>query len=83
VDDTILNDDTAINNQANSKRLSRGDGKAFVEYGAGTRQEIISPWNAPGATTPPASSTPRASIPTGTGNPPVAPTVSTHPQPGI
>jgi hypothetical protein len=83
VDDTILNDDTAINNQANSKRLSRGDGKACVEYGAATRQEISSPWNAPGATTPPASSTPRALIPTGTDNPPLAPTVSSHPRPGI
>ena len=72
---TILNDDTAVNNQGNTKLLSRGDGKACVEYGAATRQEISSPWNAPGATTPPASSTPRALIPTGTDNPPLAPTV--------
>jgi hypothetical protein len=41
---TILNDDTAIENQGNTKLLRRGDGKAFVEYGAGTRQEITSPW---------------------------------------
>ena len=79
----ILNDNTANTNQGNTKLLSRGNGKAFVEYGAGTRQVITSPWNASGATTPPASSTPRASIPTGTGNPPVAPTVSTHPRPGF
>jgi len=33
--------------QGDTKLLSRGDGKAFVEYGAGTRQEISSPWNSP------------------------------------
>ena len=41
---TILNDDTAIEIQGNTKLLRRGDGKAFVEVGAGgTRREINSP----------------------------------------
>ncbi len=43
---TILNDDTVIENQGNTKLLKRGDGKAFVEVG-GTRQEITSPWGSP------------------------------------
>ena len=43
---TILNDDTAIENQGNTKLLRRGDGKAFVEVG-GARQDITSPWNSP------------------------------------
>jgi len=38
---------TTIETQGNTKLLSRGDDKAFVEYGAGTRQEISSPWNSP------------------------------------
>ena len=42
---TILNDDTIIEAQGNTKLLRRGDGKAFVEYGTGTLQEITSPWN--------------------------------------
>ncbi|MCX5957760.1 MAG: hypothetical protein NTW51_15500, partial [Cyanobacteria bacterium] len=41
---TILNDDTAIENQGNTTLLRRGDGIAFVETGAGTRQEITVPW---------------------------------------
>jgi hypothetical protein len=41
---TILNDDTAIESQGNTKLLRRGDGIAFVEPGAGTRQEITVPW---------------------------------------
>jgi hypothetical protein len=43
---TILNDDTVIENQGNTKLLKRGDGKAFVEVG-GARQEITSPWGSP------------------------------------
>ena len=42
---TILNDDTIIEAQGNTKLLRRGDGKAFVDYGTGTQQEITSPWN--------------------------------------
>jgi len=38
---------TAIEIQGNTKLVRRGDGKAFVEYGAGRRQEISSPWNSP------------------------------------
>jgi hypothetical protein len=41
---TILNDDTILEAQGNTKLLKRGDGKAFVEAG-GTQQEITSPWN--------------------------------------
>jgi hypothetical protein len=41
---TILNDDTIIEAQGNTKLLKRSDGKAFVEVG-GVRQEITSPWN--------------------------------------
>ena len=41
---TILNDDTVIEHQGNTKLLRRGDGIAFVEPGAGTRQEITVPW---------------------------------------
>jgi hypothetical protein len=42
---TILNDDTIIEAQGNTKLLRRADGKALVEYGTGTLQEITSPWN--------------------------------------
>ncbi|MCX5958754.1 MAG: hypothetical protein NT053_02550, partial [Cyanobacteria bacterium] len=42
----ILNDDTVIENQGNTKLLKRGDGKAFVEVG-GVRLEITSPWGTP------------------------------------
>jgi hypothetical protein len=38
---------TTLEAQGDTKLLSRGDGKAFVEYGAGMRQEISSPWNSP------------------------------------
>ena len=38
---------TTLEAQGNTKLLSRGDGKGFVEYGAGMRQEISSPWNCP------------------------------------
>jgi hypothetical protein len=42
---------TAIESQGNTRLLSRGDGKAFVEFGPGPgpgmRKEISSPWNAP------------------------------------
>jgi hypothetical protein len=41
---TILNDDTILEAQGNTKLLKRGDGKAFVEAG-GTQHEITSPWN--------------------------------------
>jgi hypothetical protein len=44
---TVEAQDIAIETQGNTKLLSRGDGKAFVEYGAGMRQEISSPWNCP------------------------------------
>ena len=40
---TILNDDTTLEAQGNTKLLRRGDGMAFVEV-AGRRQEIIAPW---------------------------------------
>ncbi len=38
---------TTLEAQGDTKLQSRGDGKAFVEYGAGMRQEISSPWNSP------------------------------------
>ena len=38
---------TTLEAQGNTKLLRRGDGKAFAEVGAGTRQEITSPWDAP------------------------------------
>jgi len=34
---------TTLESQGNTKLLKRGDGMAFVEFGAGTRQEINSP----------------------------------------
>ena len=43
---TILNDDTIIEAQGNTKLLRRGDGMAFVEFGAATRQQINSPGGA-------------------------------------
>jgi len=43
----ILNDYAAIEDQGNTKLFSRIDGLAFVETGAGRRQEITSPWGSP------------------------------------
>ena len=43
----ILNDYYAIEDQGNTKLFSRIDGLAFVETGAGRRQEITSPWGSP------------------------------------
>ena len=37
---------TTLEDQGNTKLLRRGDGMAFVEFGAGTRQQINSPWGA-------------------------------------
>jgi phosphodiesterase/alkaline phosphatase D-like protein/2',3'-cyclic-nucleotide 2'-phosphodiesterase (5'-nucleotidase family) len=41
---TVEAQDTALEAQGNTKLLRRGDGIAFVESGAGTRQEITVPW---------------------------------------
>ena len=35
---------TTLEAQGNTKLLRRGDSLAFVEFGAGTRQEISAPW---------------------------------------
>ena len=36
---------TTLEAQGNTKLLRQANGKAFVEYGTGTQQEITSPWN--------------------------------------
>jgi alpha-tubulin suppressor-like RCC1 family protein len=43
-DGIIGNPYTTLEDQGNTKLLRRGDGLAFVEFGAGTRQGITAPW---------------------------------------